>query len=57
MTDSDRNELAELLGLDPGSGMVDFQGLTIPASSAYRHEYIDRAEGREPVAIGTPYWD
>lgn len=57
MTNSDRIELAELLGLDPGSGMVDFQGLAIPASSAYRNEYIDRAEGREPEVIGTPYWD
>lgn len=57
MTESDRIELAELLGLNPGSGQVGVQGLTIPASSDYRNEYIARAEGREPDVIGIPYWD
>ncbi len=57
MSDCDRNELAELLGLDPRGGTVDLQGLTIPAASEYRNEYVDRAEGREPAVIGTPYWD
>lgn len=46
-------ELAKLLGLEG----VHHQGLSIPAGYDYRREYIDRAEGREPGVIGTPYWD
>lgn len=46
-------ELASLLGLD----YVHFQGVSIPASSDYREEYMDRAQGVEPHVIGTPYWD
>ena len=53
MTDSDRAELAQLLGLDS----AHFQGVNIPASSDYRREYIDRAEGRTPSVVGRPYWD
>lgn len=49
----ERAELAKLLGLDG----VHFQGLNIAAGSDYRREYIDRAEGREPRKIATPYWD
>lgn len=50
---SERRELAALLGLDS----VHFQGLSIPASSDYYREYVDRAEGREPEVRGAPYWD
>jgi hypothetical protein len=53
MSPADRAELAELLGLD----YAHCQGLNIPASMAYRREYIDRAEGRAPAAIAEPYWD
>lgn len=49
----DRAELAKLLGLDG----IHFQGLSIAASSEYRREYVDRAEGRVPRKIATPYWD
>ena len=49
----DRKILADALGLDRG----DMQGVSIPASSAYYAEYIDRAEGRKPTKEGTPYWD
>ncbi len=50
---ADIDQLAELLDLpacqcDPAS---------IPASSDYRREYIDRAEGRTPSKIAEPYWD
>lgn len=46
-------ELATLLGLDwVGNG-----GKSVPASSAYYQEYVDRAEGREPSVYGKPYWD
>lgn len=52
-TPSDRQQLAALLHLDT----VHHQGVTIPASSDYYQEYIDRAEGRKPNKIGEPYWD
>lgn len=52
MTDVDAAELHELLGLDN-----DGHAISVPSSSAYRREYIDRAEGREPSINGTPYWD
>ena len=44
MTTADREELARLLGLND----VHFQGVSIPASSQYRQEYVDRANGRTP---------
>jgi len=50
----DRVELSVLLGLDRP---VHQQGETIPASSDYWQEYIDRAEGRSPSVLGVPYWD
>lgn len=49
----DRAELAKLLGLDS----VGAQGESIPAGSDYYREFIDRAEGRTPSVVGTPYWD
>lgn len=54
MTDEDCKLLADLLGLDKP---IHHQGVSIPAGSAYRREYVDRAEGRTPSTIGTPYWD
>lgn len=54
MTPSECRELAELLGLDHPA---HHQGVTVPASSAYRREYTDRAEGRTPSVCGQPYWD
>lgn len=54
MTDADRAELGRLLGL---GAPVHHQGAMIAASYAYRVEYVDRAEGREPRAVGRPYWD
>jgi hypothetical protein len=53
MTPARRDELADLLGLD----RVHFQGVKIPASDAYRQEYVDRAEGRTPTRFGEQYWD
>jgi hypothetical protein len=50
---ADRAELAELLGLES----IHHQGVSIAAGGDYYVEYIDRAEGREPRKIGTPYWD
>lgn len=46
-------ELANLLDLPD----AHWQGVSIPASGAYRQEYIDRANGRTPSRAGTPYWD
>lgn len=49
----ERAELAKLLGLE----RVHEQGESIPSAGDYRHEYVDRAEGRTPCVHGTPYWD
>jgi hypothetical protein len=53
-SEADRAELGQLLGLE---GPVHTQGVNIPASSDYRQEYVDRAEGRSPAVTGKPYWD
>lgn len=53
MTPTDRAALAAALDLE----QVHEQGESIPASSAYYQEYVDRAEGRTPTRVGTPYWD
>lgn len=49
----DRATLAALLDLEPGY----HQGHSVAANHDYRREYIDRAEGRVPRVIATPYWD
>lgn len=54
MSPHERAELGTLLGLD---GPCHMQGVSIPASSAYYQEYIDRSAGVTPTKIGTPYWD
>ena len=54
MSPADRAELGKLLGLD---GPVHFQGHSVPASSAYYREYIERAEGRPVTTPAKPYWD
>lgn len=51
--ESELKELAQLLGTDK----VHQQGISIAASNAYYIEYVDRAEGRTPSVVGTPYWD
>ena len=52
MSPDERTELAGLLGLD----RVD-RNVSVAASHDYYREYLDRAEGREPRKIATPYWD
>lgn len=52
MTEEDQAELGELLGMT-----AHHQGVLIPASQAYRREYLDRARGLTPATVGTPYWD
>ena len=54
LTPGEQDELGRLLGLD---NPVCHQGESIPAGHDYWQEYIDRAEGRKPSVIGTPYWD
>ena len=53
MTPADGAELARLLGKES----VHFQAESIPASSTYYQEYLDRAQGKTPSVIGEPYWD
>ena len=43
--------------LDLPAGLVGYDGVTVGASSAYRREYIARAEDRTPEVVGKPYWD
>ena len=52
MSPAERAELAALLGLD----RID-RNVSVAASHEYYREYIDRAEGRVPRQIATPYWD
>lgn len=52
LTPADQAELSQLLGKQ-----VHHQGESIAASSAYRWEYVDRAEGNPPRVTGEPYWD
>jgi hypothetical protein len=56
MTEADRHELKRLLG-DDDMYNIGLQGVSIPASNDYYQEYIDRANGRIPSKIATPYWD
>lgn len=53
MTEEQRAELATALGLDT----VHHQGVSVPAGSDYRAEYIARSEGKTPSVVGVPYWD
>lgn len=55
MTNEDRTELGELLGL---SEPVHFQGEHIPASTAYRRVYLARALYGDSLGFtAEPYWD
>ena len=51
---SEATELARLLDLTLG---MCRQYASVPASSDYRREYVDRAEGRTPCTTGQQYWD
>lgn len=58
MNADDAETLHKALDLPPHScGTYSNQSVSIPASSAYRDEYIARAEGRTPLEYGTQYWD
>lgn len=54
MTDADLATLRTALG---EGASVDRSGVSIPSSNAYYQEFLDRAAGRQPSVIGTPYWD
>lgn len=60
MTEEQQLELAKALGFEVGKDVhrhVHHQGVSIPASSDYREEYVARAEGRPPTTFGKVYWD
>lgn len=48
----DQAMLSMALGMN-----VHGQGEKVPASNAYRVEFVARAEGRTPEAHGVQYWD
>ena len=52
MTADDISTLSTLLGTD-----VHQQGANVPASSAYRREYLQRASGQPVTECAQPYWD
>lgn len=54
MTDDDRRELADLLGMETP---VHHQGETVADSNAHYTEYLNRAAGLTPSVIGQQYWD
>lgn len=54
MSDADRAELGELLGL--GRPTLR-QGVDVAASTDHRRECVDRAEGRRPSVVAASYWD
>lgn len=54
MSPQDAAALGTLLGL---GHPAHHQGVNVPASSAYRAEYVARAKGEKPTRYGTPYWD
>jgi hypothetical protein len=54
MTPEQCAELGTALGFDRPAHL---QGVMIAASSDYRREYVDRANGRQPAKIAEPYWD
>lgn len=55
-TSSESIELARLFGMEREQGQVRDE-LSIPASSDYRREYVDRANGVAPCTTGEQYWD
>ena len=56
LDDAGRKEAYRKLAIDLGKEK-GWTCETIPASSGYYHEYIDRAKGVVPSIIGIPYWD
>ena len=52
LVDADARKLAEALGLP----WVPPPGVLVPPTPDYYQEYVDRAEGREPSALGDPHW-
>lgn len=53
MTDAERAELADLLGLE----RVHHQGVSIPAQHDYRRFYLAASAGETPDVTPTPQWD
>jgi hypothetical protein len=56
MTMEDRKTLGGIMR-EMQSGIAHHQGVSIPASGAYRRYYVALAEGEEPTDTPTPYWD
>lgn len=53
LSPEDKAELAALLGLET----VHMQGHSVPASSEYYREALERAHGMPVTKIAQPYWD
>lgn len=58
VSDEDALMLAAAFGLTDRDGFpTRVSSVSIAASTAYRTEYVQRAEGREVTVVGRPYWD
>jgi len=47
----------EMEKLNQALGLEHRTSISIPASTDYYREYVERAEGKTPTKPGTPYWD
>lgn len=57
-TEADARELCDLLGFEVRDDRwQNFRSVSVVDAGDYRTEYVDRAEGRTPRVIGSPYWD
>jgi hypothetical protein len=52
MSERDQRALSDLIG-----ETVHHQGVSIPASSAYRRHYVERAQAGASAVVASPYWD
>lgn len=52
MSDSDQARLSEALGLP---GRTGASGVHVPADPSWRHEFLDRAAGRQPSILGARF--
>ena len=56
-SEAESRSLYYKMGKDLGIKRTCYSSESIPASSDYYQEYIDRANGRPPSVIGQQYWD
>jgi hypothetical protein len=48
---------AERVRMNEAFGLNGASDISVPSSSAYYREYIERSAGKVPSVLGKPYWD